>query len=108
MRFLVDNQLPAALARWLETKGADAAHVLDLGLDAVSDSEIWSYGITEARIVVSKDEDFFNFANRHGDKGQLLWVRMGNCRTAVLLARFESAWPGRASFELMDLKAAML
>ena len=29
-----------------------------------------------------------------GDTGRLLWVRMGNCRTAALLARFESAWPG--------------
>jgi len=100
MRFLVDNQLPAALARWLAKQGADAVHVLDLGLGAVSDTEIWSHGITEARIVVSKDEDFFDLANRLSDKGQLLWVRMGNCRTATLLGRFESAWPGiQESFE---------
>jgi predicted nuclease of predicted toxin-antitoxin system len=44
--------------------------------------------------VVSKDEDFFDLANRPGDTGRLLWVRMGNCRTAALLARFENAWPG--------------
>ena len=32
MRFLVDNQLPAALARWLTAQGHDAIHVLDVAL----------------------------------------------------------------------------
>lgn len=94
MRFLVDNQLPAALARWLAARSEDAVHVLDLALDTTPDVDIWARAAAEARIVVSKDEDFFALANRPGDTGRLLWVRMGNCRTAVLLARFESAWPG--------------
>jgi predicted nuclease of predicted toxin-antitoxin system len=32
MRFLVDAQLPPALARWLAEKGHDARHVADVGL----------------------------------------------------------------------------
>ncbi len=92
MRFLVDNQLPAALARWLAARGADAVHVLDIGFDATLDSEIWTRAILESRIVVSKDEDFLHLANRLGDEGSLLWVRTGNCRTMPLLARFEAEW----------------
>ena len=94
MKFIVDNQLPAALARWLAARGADAVHVLDLTLDTASDTEIWNRAAAEGRIVVSKDEDFFHLANRDGDTGRLLWVRLGNCRTPALLARFEAAWPG--------------
>jgi predicted nuclease of predicted toxin-antitoxin system len=94
VKFLVDNQLPAALARWLAAQSADAVHVLDLALDTTPDVDIWSRASTDARIVVSKDEDFFDLANRPGDTGRLLWVRMGNCRTTALLARFEAAWPG--------------
>lgn len=45
----MDNQLPAALARWMAKQGADAVHALNLGLEAVSDTEIWSHGITEAK-----------------------------------------------------------
>jgi predicted nuclease of predicted toxin-antitoxin system len=93
MRFLVDNQLPTALARWLTLKGADATHVLDIGLDAAKDTPIWDRAIAEGRIVVSKDEDFFHLANRPADSGCLLWVRIGNCRTLFLLARFELEWP---------------
>jgi len=32
-------------------------------------------------------------ANRPRDTGRLLWVRVGNCRTPILLARFAAAWP---------------
>lgn len=90
----MDNQLPAALAFWLAAQGADAVHVIDLALDTTPDVDVWLRASTEARIVVSKDEDFFDLANRPGDTGRLLWVRMGNCRTTALLARFEVAWPG--------------
>lgn len=94
MKFIVDNQLPAALARWLEAKGADAIHVLELALDTAKDHDIWTLAMREQRIVVSKDEDFFHLANRANDQGRLLWVRVGNCRRDMLLARFESAWLG--------------
>ena len=40
MRLLVDNQLPVALAQWLAEHGADAVHVLNLGLDALPDTGI--------------------------------------------------------------------
>jgi predicted nuclease of predicted toxin-antitoxin system len=92
VKFLVDNQLPAALARWLGTRGQDAIHVLDRGLGQANDETLWALALAEGRIVVSKDEDFFILATRPGDAGQLLWLRMGNCRTAALLTTLEGAW----------------
>ena len=88
----MDNQLPVALARWLAAQGADAVHVLDIGFDGTPDTEIWTRAIGEERILVSKDEDFLHLANRVGDMGRLLWVRVGNCRTPALLARFAVEW----------------
>jgi hypothetical protein len=41
MKFLVDNQLPLALARFLSANGIESQHVLDIGLDAASDQTIW-------------------------------------------------------------------
>ena len=93
MRFLVDNQLPTALARWISSTGAYADHVLDLGLEKKSDAELWSFCGSDGRIIVSKDADLILLANRPGDRGRFLWVRIGNCRTATLLARFTAAWP---------------
>ena len=93
MRFIVDNQLPIVLAHWLTGVGVEADHVLNRGLERASDVQIWELSISEDRIVVSKDVDFFLLAHRPGDTGRLLWVRVGNCRTHALLARFAAAWP---------------
>lgn len=92
MKLLVDNQLPLALARWLTAQGDDAVHVLDLGLDKATDRQIWEHAIGDARIVVSKDEDFFHLANRPADEGRLLWIRVGNCRREALVTLFERHW----------------
>ncbi len=92
MKFLVDNQLPTALARWLRAKGLDAELVLERDQGQTDDRQIWLEAIAESRIVISKDEDFFILATRPNDAGQLLWLRVGNCRTQALLAALDQAW----------------
>jgi predicted nuclease of predicted toxin-antitoxin system len=58
VKFLVDNQLPAALARWIDAKGHDAVHVLDLGRGQEADRALWDFAAKEGRIVVSKTRTF--------------------------------------------------
>jgi predicted nuclease of predicted toxin-antitoxin system len=41
MKFLIDNQLPIALSRWLSAQGVESCQVLDIHLDEVSDHQIW-------------------------------------------------------------------
>lgn len=91
MKLLVDNQLPAALAVYLRWRGHDCRHVLELGLDEAGDRELWEHACRENSVMVSKDEDFVFLANRPGDVGRLLWVRLGNCRNAALLSAFARA-----------------
>ena len=43
--------------------------------------------------IVSKDEDFLYLAGHSESKVRFLWVRLGNCRTAALLAAFDRLWP---------------
>ena len=88
MKYLVDNQLPAALARALVTAGYDAVHVRDLSLEQAPDLTIWIQAIAQHRIVISKDEDFFHLANRPNDAGRLLWLRIGNTRRGELFNSF--------------------
>lgn len=92
MKFLVDNQLPKALAHWLRQKGLDAEHVIERGHGQTDDRQIWEDAINETRVVVSKDEDFFILATRQGDTGCLLWLRIGNCRTQFLLNLLDQHW----------------
>lgn len=91
MKLLVDNQLPGALAVWLRWHGHDCRHVIDVGLDEASDLDLWRRAAQDKSVLVSKDEDFVFLANRPGDDGRLIWVRLGNCRNAALLSAFEQA-----------------
>jgi predicted nuclease of predicted toxin-antitoxin system len=58
VKFLVDNQLPAAPAQYLRKRGFDCQHVLEAGLGGALDSEICRHAELQERIVISKDEVF--------------------------------------------------
>lgn len=58
MKFLIDNQLPKALAEHLSRRGHDCQHVLDVGLANASDIAIGRYAEAQERILITKDEDF--------------------------------------------------
>ena len=46
MYFLVDAQLPPALAKWITSQGHSASHVFDVGLEGADDRTIWTRAIT--------------------------------------------------------------
>ncbi len=57
MRFLVDAQLPPALAKWLGEGGRAASAVRDQGLRNSDDGSIANFALEGDWIVVTKDED---------------------------------------------------
>ena len=75
MKFLVDQHLPPALARFLDAAGHPAQHVRDLGLKEADDRVIWRHAGTHGSVMVSKDEDFHFLALSPGDAGRLVWVK---------------------------------
>ena len=93
MRFLVDAQLPPALARHLISIGHEAEHVGDVGLLTASDERIWDYAAAAGAALVTKDEDFVTMRalSRHGGPA-VIWVRIGNTTRRALIARFEAAF----------------
>ena len=73
MRFLVDAQLPPALARWLNARGHDAE--------------------ASGAVIVTKDEDFAIRRTFASTGPRVVWIRLGNTRRHVLLAWFEEQLP---------------
>jgi predicted nuclease of predicted toxin-antitoxin system len=69
MNFLVDDQLPVALARWIALQGHVAIHVLDVSLSGKDDLIIWRFASNAGCIVVTKDQDFQ--ARRNREPGRL-------------------------------------
>jgi predicted nuclease of predicted toxin-antitoxin system len=92
MRFLVDAQLPVALARWLTSKGHVAEHVSDHDMSSASDSEIWEFAVATSAVIITKDEDFAQRRILVGVGPTIIWIRLGNSRTRPLLTWFEAAF----------------
>ncbi len=93
MKFLVDNQLPATLAQLLVSRGHEAIHVLEVGLDAAKDEEVWNHALKNSMVLITKDEDFSRRASRPDASVQVVWVRLGNCRKTALFSAFDSVLP---------------
>ena len=93
MRFIVDAQLPPALAVWLAARGYEASHVLDLHLGNATDRAIWDFALSAAATIITKDEDFAHHASSASSAPAIVWIRFGNVRTPQLLARLNAVWP---------------
>ncbi|ADE10916.1 DUF5615 family PIN-like protein [Sideroxydans lithotrophicus] len=89
MRFLVDAQLPPALARYLSSAGHQAEHVYDIGLAAASDRIIWNYAVSNHAAIFTKDEDFVSMVGTSADAPPIVWVRVGNIGKQALLTWIE-------------------
>jgi predicted nuclease of predicted toxin-antitoxin system len=92
VKFLIDHQLPPALVGFFRERGHESQHLLEIGMASCSDAEVYDYATAQHCIVVTKDEDFFYLSRRSSSGAGLLWVRLGNCRTRVLLAAFSQQW----------------
>lgn len=89
MRFLVDAQLPPALARLLRDRGHEAAHVTEIGPADAPDRDIWQHALQHDAVIVTKDEDFADMVATGREAPAVVWVRVGNTRRTALLAWFE-------------------
>jgi predicted nuclease of predicted toxin-antitoxin system len=88
VKFLVDAQLPPALAVWLQEEGHEATHVRDVGLREADDAAIWDYALRTASAIVTKDEDFVARAalTSRNASPMVIWLRVGNTTNRILIA----------------------
>lgn len=92
MKFLVDAQLPPALARWIASQGHHAVHIFDLGLHTADDPVVWRCAEADDSIIVTKDEDFVDRWLLSNEPVRLAWLRKGNCSTRALLEWLQPLW----------------
>lgn len=93
MHFIIDAQLPPALARRLRELGHDAKHVEDLGLRHAEDGDIWNYALVNQAVIITKDEDFAYRSSQAKIAPIIVWLRVKNVSRQALLAWFEPMIP---------------
>lgn len=90
MKFLIDAQLPKSLSDFLQTRGHDSIHTIELPEgNRTNDLTILDISDKEKRVVISKDSDFLESFLLTGVPERLVLIKTGNIRNADLLAIFD-------------------
>jgi predicted nuclease of predicted toxin-antitoxin system len=82
VKLLFDQNVSPDLIRRLNDLFPESSHVFHLDLHEADDVVVWTYAREHGFIVVSKDTDFSELSMIRGFPPKLLWLRIGNCRTA--------------------------
>jgi predicted nuclease of predicted toxin-antitoxin system len=90
LKFIVDTQLPHQLAVYLRKNKFDAVHTTDTYQGhLLQDSQIVDLAITQDRIIISKDSDFFDNYILNGVPPKVLILQFGNIRNKDLIEIFD-------------------
>jgi len=106
VKFLVDAQLPPALAHWLREAGHEATHVEDAGLRDAEDGEIWTHALENGAVIMTKDEDFAARSTQASTAPVIVWLRGGNATNSALRAWVEARLPG--ILQLLDAEKHLI
>jgi predicted nuclease of predicted toxin-antitoxin system len=90
VKFLVDENLPVALARWLNERGHEALHTSAIDLNASADGRLASYALRAGAVIVTKDKDFLVISTTGP---RVIHIRSGNLSSQALLSVCERVWP---------------
>ena len=83
MKLLFDHHLSRKLVARLADVFPASSHVVFHQLDQAADSAIWSFARTHDYTIVTKDSDFNDLSTLRGAPPKIIWLRVGNCTTAV-------------------------
>ena len=90
MRLLFDQNLSHRLVPLLAVEYPGSEHVRNVSLNAADDVVIWNYAAQQGLVIVSKDSDFQQRAFLYGHPPKVVWIRLGNCSTASVVALLKS------------------
>jgi predicted nuclease of predicted toxin-antitoxin system len=86
VKLLLDENVSHRLVPELAQAYPGSAHVRDVGLRGASDGAVWDYAREFDFVVVSKDNDFRQRSFVQGAPPKVIWLEVGNARTALIAA----------------------
>lgn len=87
-QFLVDVNLPRKF-NFFNTE--NFLHVVDIN-PRMSDSEIWEYALSNNKIILTKDSDFYDRFMNSIEAPKIIYFQLGNLKLKELNNYLESNW----------------
>jgi len=86
MKLLLDQNLSRKLVKQIEEAFPDSCHLTAVLPEASTDRDIWHYAEANDFVIVTKDDDFEQRSVLLGHPPKVIWIRLGNCRTADVVS----------------------
>ena len=84
MKLLFDHNLSPRLVSRLADLFPESTHLYTLGMDRDADCEVWIYAQSNDFTIVTRDGDYNELLVLRGFPPKIVWIRRGNCSTAVI------------------------
>lgn len=84
MKLLFDENLSPRLVELLAAEFPDSTHPERLGMRGTADAVIWAYARDHGYTIVSKDNDFRQYAFLYGPPPKVLWLSVRNAGTTEI------------------------
>jgi len=85
MKLLLDENLSPELAVLIQVQFPGSRHIRDEGLKGQPDDLIWEHARQHGFVILTKDSDFQEKSVLAGHPPKVIWLRMGNCNTQLIL-----------------------
>lgn len=108
MKLLLDQNLSWKLVDSLEQLFPGTAHIKTALKITSDDREIWDFAAQNGFAIVSKDDDFEQRSILLGHPPKVIWIRLGNCRTADIENLLKSSVKVIEKFNLDDEKSVLV
>ncbi|MGZ5432565.1 MAG: DUF5615 family PIN-like protein [Thermoanaerobaculia bacterium] len=92
MKLLFDHNISHKLVAKLEDVFPGSTQTRLLNFSRTNDPQIWRFAKTYDFLIVSKDRDIAELAILRGAPPKVIWLRMGNCRTAAIESALRSQY----------------
>jgi predicted nuclease of predicted toxin-antitoxin system len=97
----IDGQLPQAIAAWISNQfDVQAVALWNTHLRYASDYTIFLAAKHQKAVIMTKDRDFIQLVEAHGQPPQVIWITCGNTSNARLQEILTAALP--KSIELLE------
>jgi predicted nuclease of predicted toxin-antitoxin system len=84
VKLLFDENLSPRLVELLAAEFPDSIHPERLNMRGAPDIAIWTYARDHGYTIVSKDNDFRQYALLYGPPPKVVWLSVGNAGTAAI------------------------
>jgi len=102
VKLLFDQNLSYRLVNALALEYPGSTHVRLIRLEKALDGVVWEYAKANGFVIVSKDADFHQRSFLFGHPPKVVWIRRGNCSTAIIEAMLREHWADVVTFSASE------